>query len=49
MNEGMQGFSLAPLTRRELGNSWTPVQVEVFLTQVRRDLKDRSIHAYWEM
>ena len=41
--EGMQGFSMAPLTRA-LG--WSPADVEVFLIEVRKDLKNRKIHAY---
>ncbi|KAL0944614.1 uncharacterized protein CTRU02_202501 [Colletotrichum truncatum] len=43
---GFEGFTMAPLTR---AHSWTREEVLVFLTQVRKDLKDRSIHAYWPM
>ena len=41
--EGMQGFSMAPLTRA-LG--WSASEVELFLVDVRKDLKNRKIHAY---
>ncbi|KZL67675.1 methyltransferase domain-containing protein [Colletotrichum tofieldiae] len=41
--EGLEGFSMAPLTRA-LG--WTKEEVNVFLIQVRNDMKDRRIHAY---
>ncbi|KAF6802330.1 methyltransferase domain-containing protein [Colletotrichum musicola] len=44
MLSGLEGFSMAPLTR---AHGWTRAQVEVFLIDVRRDLKDRGIHAYW--
>ena len=42
--QGLQGFTMAPFTR---GLGWSPAQVEVFLVDVRKDLKDRKIHAYW--
>ena len=41
--EGMQAISMAPLTR-SLG--WSPQDVELFLMEVRKDLKNRKIHAY---
>lgn len=44
MLSGLEGFSMAPLTR---AHGWSRPQVEVFLIDVRKDLKDRSIHAYW--
>jgi hypothetical protein len=43
---GLEGFSMAPFTRA-LG--WTKQAVEVFSVGVRREMKDRQIHAYWPM
>ncbi|GKT40041.1 putative methyltransferase tdiE [Colletotrichum spaethianum] len=44
--EGLEGFTMAPFTR---GLGWTREEVDVFLIDVRKDLKDRSIHAYSPM
>ncbi|OHW95460.1 methyltransferase domain-containing protein [Colletotrichum incanum] len=44
MAEGLEGFCMAPLTR---AHNWTPEEVNVFLVDVRNNLKDRNIHAYW--
>ncbi|GKT55103.1 methyltransferase domain-containing protein [Colletotrichum tofieldiae] len=41
---GLEGFTMAPFTRVY---EWTPEEVNVFLIDVRKDIKDRSIHAYW--
>ncbi|KAK3321269.1 S-adenosyl-L-methionine-dependent methyltransferase [Cercophora scortea] len=41
--DGLQGITMGPLTR---GLKWTKEEVEVFLTQVRRDLMNPQIHAY---
>ncbi|CAI0652646.1 unnamed protein product [Colletotrichum noveboracense] len=41
---GLEAFSMAPLTR---ALDWKPEEVNVFLVDVRKDVKDRSIHAYW--
>ncbi|KAK2028819.1 S-adenosyl-L-methionine-dependent methyltransferase, partial [Colletotrichum zoysiae] len=41
--EGLEAFSMAPFTRA-LG--WTKDEVNVFLIEVRKELRDRSIHAY---
>lgn len=43
---GLSGLSMALYTR-ELG--WDPQELEVFLVNVRKDLKDRSKHGYWPM
>ena len=43
---GMYGLSVALFTRA-LG--WTAEQLEVFLVGVRKDLRNRQIHAYWPM
>ncbi|KAF9876105.1 hypothetical protein CkaCkLH20_06551 [Colletotrichum karsti] len=44
MQSGLEAFSMAPLTR---GHGWTRAEVEVFLIQVRKDLNNKAIHAYW--
>lgn len=31
------------------GLGWSPEEVEVFLVDVRKDMKDPRIHAYWPM
>ncbi|KAK1458750.1 hypothetical protein CCUS01_09004 [Colletotrichum cuscutae] len=41
--EGLEGFSMAPFTRVL---EWTKEEVNVFLISVRKELKDRGIHAY---
>ncbi|KAF4816057.1 Secondary metabolism regulator LAE1 [Colletotrichum siamense] len=41
---GFEGFCMAPFTR---AHGWTREEVIVFLAEVRKDLRDRSIHAYW--
>lgn len=41
---GVEGWTMAPFTRA-LG--WKKEEVEVFLIDVRRECRDRSIHAYW--
>lgn len=43
---GLSALSLALFTR-VLG--WTREDVEVFLVDVRKDLKNRNIHGYWRM
>lgn len=44
--DGMEGFCLALLTR---GLGWTKEEVDVFVALVKKDFKDRSIHAYIPM
>ncbi|PFH61478.1 hypothetical protein XA68_17309 [Ophiocordyceps unilateralis] len=44
LGNGASGLSMALFTRA-LG--WRSEEVEVFLVDVRKDMKDRSIHAYW--
>ncbi|KAH6880796.1 S-adenosyl-L-methionine-dependent methyltransferase [Thelonectria olida] len=41
---GVEGVTMAPLTR---GLGWTQSEVNVFLTEVRKELNNRAIHAYW--
>lgn len=43
---GLSGLSLALFTR-VLG--WTVEELEVFLVEVRRDMRDTRIHGYWKM
>jgi hypothetical protein len=28
---------------------WTPEQLQVFLVDVRREIKNRNVHAYWSL
>ncbi|KAK7435033.1 methyltransferase domain-containing protein [Colletotrichum acutatum] len=41
---GIEGWTMAPLTR---GLGWSKQEVEVFLIELLKEFKDRSIHAYW--
>jgi len=43
---GLQGFLMAALTR---GLGWSSEEVDVLAAHARRDMKDKSIHAYWPM
>jgi hypothetical protein len=43
---GLHGFTMATFTR-VLG--WAPDEVEVFVADVRKEMKDTKIHAYWNM
>ncbi|KAK1723941.1 hypothetical protein CaCOL14_011442 [Colletotrichum acutatum] len=42
--EGLEAWTLAPYTR---ALNWTKEEVFVFLAEVRSNLKNRNIHAYW--
>ncbi|KAI8256683.1 Secondary metabolism regulator LAE1 [Colletotrichum sp. SAR 10_98] len=44
LNMGFEGFLMGPLTRIL---DWTPEEVQVLLIDVRRDLHNRNVHAYW--
>lgn len=46
MTEGIQGLTMMLFTRCL---HWTPAEVEVFLSRVRRDVKDRKIHCYYHL
>ncbi|KLU85185.1 hypothetical protein MAPG_04215 [Magnaporthiopsis poae ATCC 64411] len=46
MHSALEGASLAPLTR---GLGWTKEEVLVFVAQVRKDLRNTKIHAYWHI
>ncbi|KAF6805650.1 hypothetical protein CSOJ01_09375 [Colletotrichum sojae] len=41
---GFEGFCMAPFTR---AHGWTKEEVHVFLVDVRKDISNPSIHAYW--
>lgn len=43
---GLQGISLALFTR---GLGWTAEELEVFLVDVRKDMKNTTIRAYYPM
>jgi hypothetical protein len=44
--DGLEGATLAMFTR-VLG--WEPLQVQEFLVEVKKNTRDKSIHAYWPM
>lgn len=46
MTPALEGFSMALFTRI-LG--WSKEEVETFLIDVRKEMKDPKIHAYWQM
>jgi hypothetical protein len=43
---GLEGLSVALFTRI-LG--WSKAELEVFLVDVRKDMRNTNIHAYWNM
>lgn len=43
---GLQGLSMALFTR---GLGWSAEELEVFLAGVRRDMRDRKMHVYYDM
>ncbi|KAJ3956851.1 hypothetical protein N0V92_006601 [Colletotrichum tropicale] len=46
MMEGLDGFTMAPLTR---ALKWKKDEVNVFLIDVRKEINNRDVHAYWPM
>jgi hypothetical protein len=44
MDEGPEGLSLMLFTR---ALKWTPEQVQLFLMDVRKDVKNPNIHSYY--
>jgi hypothetical protein len=44
--QAVQALSLMSFTA---GLGWSVVEVETLLALVRKDLKNRDIHAYWPM
>lgn len=51
MTNALGALTLAIFTRptAEGGLGWSSEEVEVLLAGVRKDMKNTSIHAYWEM
>jgi SAM-dependent methyltransferase len=45
LQSGLNGFSLALFTK---GLGWSRSEVDDLLADVRQDIADRNIHAYWE-
>lgn len=46
MDEGLEGLTIMLFTR---ALKWTQEEVQLFLTQVRKDAKDKSIHSYYHL
>jgi len=46
VSDGLQGLSLALFTR---ALKWSVEELEVFLVDVRNDMKNTRIHSYWPM
>lgn len=46
MDEGLEGLTIMLFTR---ALKWTQEEVQLFLTQVRKDAKDKSIHSYYNL
>ena len=46
IRDGLQAIALRPLTK---GLGWSPEAVEIYLSQVRQSLNDRSIHSYMKL
>ena len=46
MGGGLEGLSLYVFTK---AFGWSATQVHDLLVEVRKDMADRSIHAYWPM
>ncbi|KAK2050173.1 S-adenosyl-L-methionine-dependent methyltransferase [Colletotrichum somersetense] len=44
MADALEALCMAPLTR---AHNWTRDEVDAFLIDVRKNIKDRSVHAYW--
>ncbi|KAK5163527.1 hypothetical protein LTR04_002472 [Oleoguttula sp. CCFEE 6159] len=44
--DGLQGIALGPMCR---GLGWSPESVEVFLADVRKSLRDSSVHSYYNL
>jgi hypothetical protein len=46
MGESVSGISMALFTR---GLGWSVEELELFLVDVRKEMKNTKIHAYWDM
>ena len=42
--DGLRGFAQRPLAS---GLGWTPIQIEIFLMDVRKSVMDSSFHTYY--
>ncbi len=44
-------FGLSGMVTRLFSKAlkWTPEQVQVFLVDVRKEIKNRNVHAYWPL
>ncbi|KAF9767775.1 hypothetical protein IL306_015012 [Fusarium sp. DS 682] len=45
-SSGLEAITMAALTR---GHGWSMEDTTMFLTQVRKDMGNKKIHAYWPM
>ncbi|KAF6804246.1 hypothetical protein CSOJ01_10333 [Colletotrichum sojae] len=46
LTSGFEALSLGPLTR---AHGWNQEEVQILLVDVRKDLSNQNIHAYWPM
>jgi len=46
MDEGVEGLSMMAFTR---ALDWSPERVHLFLSEVRKQVKDRSVHSYYTL
>jgi hypothetical protein len=44
--DGLEGYSMAVMTR---AHGMSAEEVQLMMVDVRKDMKDKSIHAYWPM
>jgi hypothetical protein len=44
--DGLEGYSMAVMTR---AHKMSPEAVQLMMVDVRKDMKNRRIHAYWPM
>lgn len=45
-SDGLSGLSMAVFTR---GLGWTQEELEIFLIEVRKSMKDPNVHGYYPM
>jgi hypothetical protein len=46
MHDGIEGLSIMSFTR---ALKWSPEAVQVFLMEVRKQVKDRDVHSYYHL
>jgi len=46
MQEGLEGLSMMAFTR---ALDWSPERVQLFLADVRKQVRDRSVHSYYSL